>query len=264
MPLADEIIVYPAHGAGSACGKNMSKETFDTLGNQKKNNYALRTDMSREEFIKEVITGLLPPPAYFPKNVMMNIEGYDNIEQVIKRGTQALSPEAFEAAANETGALILDTRAPQTFAKAFIPNAINIGIDGSFAVWVGTLIPDLKQEILIVADEGREAEVVTRLARVGYDFAIGYLQGGMQSWIDSGKEVDSIKSISADELAEIRQSNPDAAILDVRKSSEYGSEHVLGAVNAHAEGGQKYDLLCSLRRRLPFHDFYIHSESPWL
>ena len=232
MPLADEIIVYPAHGAGSACGKNMSKETFDTLGNQKKNNYALRTDMSREEFIKEVITGLLPPPAYFPKNVMMNIEGYDNIEQVIKRGTQALSPEAFEAAANETGALILDTRAPQTFAKAFIPNAINIGIDGSFAVWVGTLIPDLKQEILIVADEGREAEVVTRLARVGYDFAIGYLQGGMQSWINAGKEVDSIKSISADELAEIRQSNPDAAILDVRKSSEYGSEHVLGAVNA--------------------------------
>ncbi|MEK0420399.1 MAG: hypothetical protein RLZZ161_250 [Bacteroidota bacterium] len=232
MPLADEIIVYPAHGAGSACGKNMSKETFDTLGNQKKNNYALRTDMSREEFIKEVITGLLPPPAYFPKNVMMNIEGYDNIEQVIQRGTQALSPEAFEVAANETGALILDTRAPQTFAKGFIPNAINIGIDGSFAVWVGTLIPDLKQEILIVADEGREAEVVTRLARVGYDFAIGYLQGGMQSWINAGKEVDSIKSISADELAEIRQSNPDAAILDVRKSSEYGSEHILGAVNA--------------------------------
>jgi glyoxylase-like metal-dependent hydrolase (beta-lactamase superfamily II)/rhodanese-related sulfurtransferase len=232
MPLADEIIVYPAHGAGSACGKNMSKETFDTLGNQKRNNYALRADMSRDEFIKEVITGLMPPPAYFPKNVMMNIEGYDNIEQVIKRGTQALSPEAFEAAANETGALILDTRAPQTFAKAFIPNAINIGIDGSFAVWVGTLIPDLKQEILIVADEGREAEVVTRLARVGYDFAIGYLQGGMQSWINAGKEVDSIKSISADELAEIRQSNPDAAILDVRKSSEYGSEHVLGAVNA--------------------------------
>jgi rhodanese-related sulfurtransferase len=188
--------------------------------------------MSREEFIKEVITGLLPPPAYFPKNVMMNIEGYDNIEQVIQRGTQALSPEAFEVAANETGALILDTRAPQTFAKGFIPNAINIGIDGSFAVWVGTLIPDLKQEILIVADEGREAEVVTRLARVGYDFAIGYLQGGMQSWINAGKEVDSIKSISADELAEIRQSNPDAAILDVRKSSEYGSEHILGAVNA--------------------------------
>jgi glyoxylase-like metal-dependent hydrolase (beta-lactamase superfamily II)/rhodanese-related sulfurtransferase len=232
MPLADEIIVYPAHGAGSACGKNMSKETFDTLGNQKRNNYALRADMTRDEFIKEVITGLMPPPAYFPKNVMMNIEGYDNIDQVIHRGTQALSPEAFEAAANETGALILDTRAPQTFAKGFIPNAINIGIDGSFAVWVGTLIPDLKQEILIVADEGREAEVVTRLARVGYDFAIGFLNGGMQSWINAGMEVDSIKSISADELAEIQKNNPETAILDVRKNSEHLSEHILGAVNA--------------------------------
>jgi glyoxylase-like metal-dependent hydrolase (beta-lactamase superfamily II)/rhodanese-related sulfurtransferase len=232
MPLADEIIVYPAHGAGSACGKNMSKETFDTLGNQKRNNYALRADMTRDEFIKEVITGLMPPPAYFPKNVMMNIEGYDNIDQVIQRGTQALSPEAFEAAANETGALILDTRAPQTFAKGFIPNAINIGIDGSFAVWVGTLIPDLKQEILIVADEGREAEVVTRLARVGYDFAIGFLNGGMQSWINAGMEVDAIKSISADELAEIQKNNPETAILDVRKNSEHLSEHILGAVNA--------------------------------
>ncbi|MFM7764023.1 MAG: MBL fold metallo-hydrolase, partial [Sphingomonadales bacterium] len=165
MPLAEDIIVYPAHGAGSACGKNMSKETFDTLGNQKKNNYALRADMTRDEFITEVITGLMPPPSYFPKNVMMNIEGYDNIETVIQRGTRALSPSAFEAAANETGALILDTRAPQVFAKSFIPNAINIGIDGSFAVWVGTLIPDLKQEILIVAEPGRETEVVTRLAR---------------------------------------------------------------------------------------------------
>ena len=232
MPLADEIIVYPAHGAGSACGKNMSKETFDTLGNQKRNNYALRADMPRDEFIKEVITGLMPPPAYFPKNVMMNIEGYGNIDQVIQRGTKALSPEAFEAAANETGALILDTRAPQTFAKGFIPNAINIGIDGSFAVWVGTLIPDLKQEILIVADEGREAEVVTRLARVGYDFAIGFLNGGMQSWINAGMEVDAIKSISADELAEIQKNNPETAILDVRKNSEHLSEHILGAVNA--------------------------------
>jgi rhodanese-related sulfurtransferase len=232
MPLADEIIVYPAHGAGSACGKNMSKETYDTLGNQKKNNYALRADMTREEFIKEVITGLMPPPSYFPKNVMMNIEGYDNIEQVIQRGTQALSPAAFEAAANETGALILDTRAPQAFAKSFIPNAINIGIDGSFAVWVGTLISDLKQEILLVTEPGRETEVVTRLARVGYDFAIGYLEGGMDSWIKTGKETDSIKSISADELAEIQKANPDTAVLDVRKNSEHLSEHIMGAVNA--------------------------------
>lgn len=232
MPLADDITVYPAHGAGSACGKNMSKETFDTLGNQKKNNYALRADMTREEFIKEVLDGLMPPPSYFPKNVMMNIEGYDNIEKVIQRGTQALSPEAFEAAANETGALILDTRAPQVFAKSFIPNAINIGIDGSFAVWVGTLIPDLKQEILIVAEPGRETEVVTRLARVGYDFAVGYLEGGMNSWIAAGKETDSIKSISAEELAGIQKNNPETAILDVRKIGEHQSEHILGAVNA--------------------------------
>jgi hydroxyacylglutathione hydrolase len=232
MPLADDITVYPAHGAGSACGKNMSKETYDILGNQKKNNYALRADMTREEFIKEVLDGLLPPPSYFPKNVMMNIAGYDNIEQVIQRGTRALSPEAFEAAANETGALILDTRAPQVFAKSFIPNAINIGIDGSFAVWVGTLIPDLKQEILIVAEPGRETEVVTRLARVGYDFAVGHLEGGMNSWIAAGKETDSIKSISAEELAAIQQNNPETAILDVRKPGEYQSEHILGAVTA--------------------------------
>jgi glyoxylase-like metal-dependent hydrolase (beta-lactamase superfamily II)/rhodanese-related sulfurtransferase len=232
MPLADDIVVYPAHGAGSACGKNMSKETHDTLGNQKRINYALRADMTKEEFITEVITGLLPPPAYFPKNVKMNIEGYDNIEAVIQRGTKALSAEAFEAAANETGALILDTRAPQTFAKGFIPNAINIGIDGSFAVWVGTLIPDLKQEILIVAEPGREAEVVTRLARVGYDFAIGYLEGGMDAWKNWGKAVDAIKSITADAFAEIVNTNADVAILDVRKDGEYLSEHITGAINA--------------------------------
>ncbi|TVP45353.1 MAG: MBL fold metallo-hydrolase, partial [Mongoliibacter sp.] len=157
MPLADDIIVYPAHGAGSACGKNMSKETTDTLGNQKKTNYALQ-EMTKEEFIKEVTTGLTPPPSYFPQNVMMNIQGYDSIDEVLTRGINPLSPAAFEAAANETGAVILDTRDAQVFTKGFIPNAINIGIDGSFAVWVGALVPDLKQEILIVAEEGREEE----------------------------------------------------------------------------------------------------------
>ncbi|GAB1449029.1 MAG: MBL fold metallo-hydrolase [Bacteroidia bacterium] len=232
MPLSDDLIVYPAHGAGSACGKNMSKETSDTLGNQKKTNYALRADMTPEEFVKELITGLTPPPGYFPKNVMMNIQGYDSIEEVLERGTQALSPEAFEAAANETDALILDTRKPQVFAKGFIPNSINIGIDGSFAVWVGTMIPDIKQNILIVADEGRELEVVTRLARVGYDYAIGYLKGGFETWQSSGKEVDSIKSISVDEFAAEEAANPEINILDVRKSSEYFSEHILSATNA--------------------------------
>jgi glyoxylase-like metal-dependent hydrolase (beta-lactamase superfamily II)/rhodanese-related sulfurtransferase len=232
MPLSDDVLVYPAHGAGSACGKNMSKETFDTLGNQKKNNYALRADMTKEEFIKEVTTGLMPPPAYFPLNVMMNIEGYDSITEVLNRGTQALSPEAFEAAANETNALILDTRKPQDFATGFVPNAINIGIDGSFAPWVGALIPDIKQEILLITEDGREEEVVTRLARVGYDHAIGYLKGGFDAWKDANKEVDSITSISAAQLAEAQKGNPEINIIDVRKGSEHLSEHILGAINA--------------------------------
>ena len=175
MPLADDIIVYPAHGAGSACGKNLSKETSDTLGNQKKTNYALRPGITEEEFINELLNGLMPPPAYFPNNVLMNINGYNSIDDVMQQGTQALSVEAFEAAANETNALILDTRSADLFAKAFIPNSINIGIDGNFAVWVGTMIIDIKQPLLLVIDEGREEEVVTRLARVGYDHAIGYL-----------------------------------------------------------------------------------------
>ncbi len=232
MPLNNDLIVYPAHGAGSACGKNMSKETFDTLGNQKETNYALRANMTKEEFIKEVITGLMPPPAYFPKNVLMNIEGYDNIEEVLLRGTQALTPNGFEAAANETGALILDTRKPQDFAKGFIPNAINIGIDGGFAPWVGTLIPDIKQNILIVAELGREMEIVTRLARVGYDHAIGYLAGGFEAWANAGKEIDNITSISVEEFAAAEQADPTIHILDVRKISEYQSEHLINAINA--------------------------------
>jgi hydroxyacylglutathione hydrolase len=232
MPLADNIIVYPAHGAGSACGKNMSKETSDTLGNQKKQNYALRADMTKEEFIAEVLNGLAAPPSYFPLNVMMNIQGYDSIDKVLERGQHALSPAAFEAAANETNALILDTRDAQSFAKGFVPNSINIGIDGSFAPWVGSMIPDIKQEILLVTEPGRETEVITRLARVGYDFTIGYLEGGIESWKKAGKETDTIQSISADTLAAKQQENPSIAIVDVRKASEYGSEHILNAQNA--------------------------------
>jgi glyoxylase-like metal-dependent hydrolase (beta-lactamase superfamily II)/rhodanese-related sulfurtransferase len=231
MPLSDDIIVYPAHGAGSACGKNMSKETTDTLGNQKKTNYALRADMTKEEFIKEVITGLMAPPAYFPLNVMMNIEGYDSIDTVLERGQQAMSPEAFEVAANETGALVLDTRAPQTFAQGFVPNSINIGIDGQFAPWVGAMIPDIKQEILLVCEPGREEEVVTRLARVGYDHTIGYLEGGFEAWKKSGKEVDQIESIDATELSKRMQAG-NIEIVDVRKNSEYLSEHIVDAENA--------------------------------
>ncbi|MBL0271787.1 MAG: MBL fold metallo-hydrolase [Chitinophagaceae bacterium] len=231
MPLSDDIIVYPAHGAGSACGKNMSKETTDTLGHQKQTNYALRANMTKEEFIKEVTTGLVAPPAYFPLNVMLNIQGYESIDKVLERGQHALSPDAFETAANETSALILDTRDPQTFAKGFVPNSINIGIDGQFAPWVGAMIPDIKQEILLVTDEGREEEVITRLARVGYDYTIGYLKGGFNTWKDSGKEVDQITTISADELSEIMKKEK-VHVLDVRKKSEYQSEHIDEAENA--------------------------------
>lgn len=231
LPLADDIIVYPAHGAGSACGKNMSKETTDTLGHQKATNYALRADMTKAEFVKEVTTGLMPPPAYFPMNVAMNKGGYESIDTVMERGQHALSPDAFEAAANETGALVMDTRDPQTFAKGFVPNSINIGIDGSFAPWVGALIPDIKQQILIIAEPGREAEVVTRLSRVGYDYCIGYLDGGYEAWKNAGKETDSIKSITADELATDMAAG-NVHVLDVRKNSEYRSEHIVDAENA--------------------------------
>lgn len=231
MPLNDDIVVYPAHGAGSACGKNMSKETTDTLGHQKQTNYALRPDMTKEEFIKEVTTGLVPPPAYFPLNVMLNSKGYESIDKVLERGHHAMSPDAFEAAANETGALVLDTRDPQTFSKGFIPNSINIGIDGSFAPWVGTLIPDIRQEILLITDKGREEEVITRLARVGYDYTIGYLKGGFESWANAGKEIDKIQSVDAEELSRLAKKN-EINILDVRKKSEYQSEHVVNAENA--------------------------------
>jgi glyoxylase-like metal-dependent hydrolase (beta-lactamase superfamily II)/rhodanese-related sulfurtransferase len=231
MPLSDDIIVYPAHGAGSACGKNMSKETTDTLGHQKATNYALRPDMTMQEFKKELLTGLVEPPAYFPLNVLMNIQGYDSISDVLKRGQHALSPAAFEAAANETGALVLDTRASEVFAKGFIPNAINIGIDGNFAPWVGAMIPDIKQQILVVAEPGREEEIVTRLARVGYDYCIGYLEGGFDAWKNAGQEVDMIQQVTVDELAEIMKDG-NVHLLDVRKKSEYDSEHVIDAENA--------------------------------
>lgn len=230
MHLPDNIIIYPAHGAGSACGKNMSKETTDTLAHQKQTNYALRANMTRDEFISEVTEGLVMPPAYFPLNVMLNKQGYESISDVMKRGRQALSPDAFETAANESGALILDTRDAQIFSKGFIPNSINIGIEGNFAPWVGSLIPDIKQQILIVAEEGREEEVITRLARVGYDYTVGYLSGGFASWKKSGKEIDQIVSIDANEFAE-KIRNENVTVLDVRRPAEYLSEHVVNALS---------------------------------
>ena len=226
MTLPDDIIIYPAHGAGSACGKKMSKETQDTLGHQKKTNYALEASLSKQEFIKVVLEGLTAPPGYFPLNVMLNIEGYDSIDKVLERGQRAMSADAFEAAANETGAIILDTRDPQVFAKGFIPNAINIGIDGNFAPWVGAMLPDIKQEILLVTEKGRETEVITRLARVGYDFTIGYLENGFEAWQKAGKEIDQITSLDAFTLANIQASQNEIKILDVRNASEYTSEHI--------------------------------------
>lgn len=230
MTLPDEVIVYPGHGAGSACGKNMKKETVGSIGEEKRTNYALREDMSKEEFVKEVTEGLAPPPSYFPKNAMMNKEGYESIDEVLNRGMQALSPAGFEAAANETSALVLDTRDPEEFAKGFIPNSINIGIDGNFAPWVGALIPDIQQPLLLITENGREEEVVTRLARVGYDNAIGYLKGGFDSWQKEGKETDTIKSISPKEFAGIFKTET-PLVIDVRKPSEYKSEHVENAKN---------------------------------
>ena len=232
LPLADDIIVYPAHGAGSACGKNMSEQTTDTLGHQKASNYALRSNMKKEEFIKEVLEGLVEPPAYFPLNVLMNRQGYDSIAEVIRRGTQALDPDAFEAAANSTGAILLDTRNAETFASGFIPNSINIGIDGNFAPWAGALIPDIKQPILLITGEGREEEVVTRLARVGFDRSIGYLKGGFSAWKKAGKQTDKILSVTAAELADSNIAGSGASIVDVRKKSEYDAEHIAGAINA--------------------------------
>lgn len=252
MTLPNDLIVYPAHGAGSACGKNMSKETSDTLGNQKLFNYALRADMTKEEFVNEVTDGLTEPPHYFPQNVQMNREGYDSIDDVLQRGAQALSPAAFEAAANETGALILDTRAAGDFAKGFIPNAINIGIDGSFAPWVGALIPDLKQNLLLVTEPGREEEVVTRLARVGYDYTLGYLEGGFAAWQQAGRETDTVHSVAANDFAEKFKENV-LTVIDVRKPTEFETGHVAGAKNL------PLDYISNLMSEFPKDDpMYLH------
>ncbi len=231
MPLPDEVMVYPAHGAGSACGKNMSSETWDTLGHQKETNYALRANMTKDEFIKEVTDGLVPPPQYFFKNAKLNKTGYESIDVVMERGARALSPREFEVAANETDALILDVRDKATFVKGFIPNSIFIGLDGSFAPWVGALVPDLMQPILLVAPEGREEETVKRLARVGYDNAIGYLKGGFDAWTAAGQEVDEIETINGGQFEKIYTEDQEIHILDVRKPSEWSGEHIDGGQN---------------------------------
>ena len=230
MPLADEVTVYPAHGAGSACGKNMMKETVDSLGNQKKINYALRADMTKDEFIQEVTNGLLPPPSYFPLNVKLNKSGYEDIDQVLERGTRALSPDAFEAIANAQDALILDVRHQNDFVQGHIPQSVFIGIDGGFAPWVGALIADIKQPLLLITPTGREEETITRLSRVGFDQSIGYLEGGFTSWKAAGKEFDTISSVDA-QILETAITEKNATIFDVRKDSEFLSEHIISAKN---------------------------------
>ena len=225
MTLADDVIVYPAHGAGSACGKNMSKETVSTIGQQKAENYALRANMTEQEFVQEVTDGLLPPPAYFGMNVSMNKKGYTSFNEVLNKGMRALAVDAFEAAAEETGALILDTRPAAAFHKGFIPQSINIGLKGDFAPWVGAMIADVNQPILLVTEPGTEEEAVTRLSRVGFDHVLGHLQGGFDAWNHAGKEVDTITRISAETFA-AQFDKEQSMVIDVRKEGEYAAEHV--------------------------------------
>jgi len=253
LPLADDIIVYPAHGAGSACGKKLSAETTDTLGHQKASNYAMKASLSREDFIKEVTQGLVAPPGYFPFNVQMNKFGYESIDTVIERGSKALSANAFEAAADETEAVIIDTRKAEVFGNGFIPNSINIGIDGSFAVWVGALIKNVSQPILLITEEGREIEVVTRLARVGFDHAMGYLKGGFEAWKQARKPFDSIESIDAVELATIYADQDPQLILDVRKRSEFDTEHIMGVTNSPLDFIDMTDQIFD-----PTKTYYVH------
>ena len=229
MPLADDLIVYPSHGAGSACGKNMSKETTDTLGNQKKTNYALRADMTREEFTTELLDGLGLPPAYFPQNVMLNIQGYESLDAVMEKSFQPLTPKEFETLANQSEAVILDVRHEDDFVKCHIPNAIFIGIQGNFAPWVGALLADIKQPLLLVTPEGKEEETITRLSRVGFDHVLGYLKGGIGAWKQAGFETDAVNSITPEQFSEELSSK--SVVVDARKPSEYEAEHVENALN---------------------------------
>ncbi|MCK6639998.1 MAG: MBL fold metallo-hydrolase [Bacteroidia bacterium] len=224
MPLSDDVTVYPAHGAGSACGKNMMKETVDSLGNQKKMNYALRQP-DKASFIKAVTDGLTPPPSYFGLNVMMNKKGYRSFDDVMEKGKRALSAEEFEAAVEVTGAVVLDTRSNNEFWKGFVPRSVNIGISGDFAPWVGAMIADVSQPILLVCEPGKEEEVITRLSRVGFDNVLGYLNGGYETWKKSGKESDSVNRISAQQFAD-KFAAEKIKVIDVRKESEYAAEHV--------------------------------------
>jgi len=252
MPLPDHLIVYPNHGAGSACGKNMSKETTDTLGNQKNVNYALRADMTKDEFISELLDGLGAPPAYFPQNVLMNIQGYDSLDTVMAKANTALAPAAFKAMVGQLEALILDVRHESEFVKEHIPGSIFIGLQGNFAPWVGALIMDVQQPILLVVTEGKEKEAITRLSRVGFDHCHGYLEGGLEAWKAAGFETDSIASISPEQFASDKDVSK-LTIVDARKPGEFSAEHVEGAINI------PLDFVNNQLAEVPTeNDFYLH------
>lgn len=273
IPLSDDLIVYPAHGAGSACGKNMMKETVDTLGNQKKMNYALNQP-NKESFVKAVTDGLLPPPGYFGMNVAMNKKGYNSFDEVLEKGLKQLSVNEFEAAAEATSALILDVRGAAEFTKGFIPRSINIGVKGDFAPWVGALVVDVNQPLLLVADPGQEEETITRLARVGFDNVLGFLKGGFNSWVSSNKEVDTVNRISAEQFKNELQIGK-SKVIDVRKESEYEAEHVeeafcrpLSSINnwfaelnssepfyLHCAGGYRSMIAASILKARGIHNF---------
>ena len=252
MPLSDDLIVYPSHGAGSACGKNMSKETTDTLGHQKEVNYALRADMTKAEFIEELLSGLTAPPKYFPQNVLMNIKGYDSLDDVMEKAQKPLSPKAFETAANETDAIVLDVRHQDEFVLGHIPRSIFIGIEGDFAPWVGALIADVKQSILLITPVGREKEVITRLARVGFDNTIGYLDGGFAAWKNAGMDYDTITCVAVETFKEVLDKEK-VQVFDVRRDGEYLSEHVENAKHAPLNAINDY------LSEFPSEDqFYVH------
>ena len=254
MTLNDDVIVYPAHGAGSACGKNLSKETVGTIGEQKQTNYALKSEMSKEEFVKEVLEGISPPPQYFAKNALLNKTGYSDLDQVLDSGNTPLSVDLFEELAENNNTLILDVRTQQEFVKNHIPGSIFIGLNGGFAPWVGALIKDITQPILLVVPEGKSEEAVTRLARVGYDNTIGYLDGGIESWINAGKKRDQITSITANEF-EQHTKNETVNVLDVRKDGEYQSMHLRGDYIQHFALdyiNKQLDLISSDKK------YYIH------
>ena len=272
MPLSDDLIVFPSHGAGSACGKNMSKETTDTLGNQKKTNYALRADMTREDFIAELLDGLGTPPAYFPQNVMLNIKGYSSLDQVMEQSLKPLLPAEFEAIANQSEAIVLDVRSETDFVKGHVPNSIFIGIQGNFAPWVGALIRDVKQPLLLITPEGKEEETVTRLSRVGFDGVLGYLQGGFDAWKNAEKEVATIESVTPEVFA--AAINDKTFIIDARKPSEFTAEHIQNATNIpldninenfsevpkesfylHCAGGYRSVIMASILKSRGIHDF---------